>query len=729
MYRGLSSTSSLHIPDNTSRSPSDSVDLPSPLDNGSTSLGMSSIPSHAMAAIGSNARRSNAPAPWGLVAFYKGTDNPWVPLVSGSEAQQPQHLSLQTRENPAFTGWRTPQPSECGTIPQAYLPSDSGYESRAKHSIDESVYGDGDRSQDAHHLAGQMLDLSFSQMMQADAYRDSTALTPWPSTTTTTSTPVQTATPEKRLKCPDCQAVCKTKSELTKHEQRHRKAHRCDVPGCTRKEGFGTLNDLERHRSSVHPDRSTAPRYRCNIGPCLGKDKMWPRADNFRQHLKRVHQRYLSAEDDMSEYVVQPSLPSQTNSVRPTVQDDLEGVGSDMPFPFPQDTSAQWDGRSLALDDVHPDPHQPMDIDIVLAPSLSAVEPMVTSQLRASPTEMFMVDIGNGQQLKSHPPASTDKSVPFDVVENAQRDVTKDVSNQETSRKPRDLLASRVQNSTPAPDTCVEYYLCPHKDCSKQFPRKCELKKHVKRHEKPYGCTHPGCSKKFGSKNDWKRHENSQHFQLEVWKCDRETGLSSSPSSSATPATCGKICHRRETFRTHLQKEHKMTVAEHVDRALNNCRSGRNCDSRFWCGFCVGLVDTSRQGANSWHERFDHIDKHFAGRDGMTPRDISDWKHGETELPEMEPGASKDDEESDDAEPCDDAVVVVSASEAGRAKRKAEDYESSGKDAKRNKTTTIIQGWGCCECEMFADVRNHAYCVGQYVGRLRGTARRNTNDR
>ncbi|TEA21907.1 Metallothionein expression activator [Colletotrichum sidae] len=522
---------------------------------------------------------------------------------------------------------------------------------------------------------------------------------------------------------------------------------------------------------------------------------MWPRADNFRQHLKRVHQRHLSAEDDMSEYVVQPSLPSQTNSVRPTVQDDLEGVGSDMPFPFPQDTSAQWDGRSLALDDVHPDPHQPMDIDIVLDPSLSAVEPMVPSQLRASPTEMFMVnrgpapdkvvdhairrlqtlqgfiqprelsrpasanvmtvhqvDIGDGQQLKSHPPASTDKSVPFDVVENSQRDVTKDVSNQETSRKPRDLLASRVQvqprksadtehshdspsvssssslddlteeevlgflakfptrliqkylknqvetlpqNSTPAPDTCVEYYLCPHKDCSKQFPRKCELKKHVKRHEKPYGCTHPGCSKKFGSKNDWKRHENSQHFQLEVWKCDRETGLSSSPSSSATPATCGKICHRRETFRTHLQKEHKMTVAEHVDRALNNCRSGRNCDSRFWCGFCVGLVDTSRQGANSWHERFDHIDKHFAGRDGMTPRDISDWKHGETELPEMEPGASKDDEESDDAEPCDDAVVVVSASEAGRAKRKAEDHESSGKDAKRNKTTTIVQGWGC----------------------------------
>lgn len=97
-----------------------------------------------------------------------------------------------------------------------------------------------------------------------------------------------------------------TDTRDSKHNQRHRKAFKCEVPGCTRKEGFGTPNDLDRHKSSVHPELDSGPRWRCNISAqCQAKDKLWPRADNFRQHLKRVHNQPVSADDDLNQYLWQ----------------------------------------------------------------------------------------------------------------------------------------------------------------------------------------------------------------------------------------------------------------------------------------------------------------------------------------------------------------------------------------------------------------------------------------
>ena len=79
---------------------------------------------------------------------------------------------------------------------------------------------------------------------------------------------------------------------------------------------------------------------------------------------------------------------------------------------------------------------------------------------------------------------------------------------------------------------------CDHRDC-RFIGRPCDLKKHKKRHAKPYGCTYPKCHKRFGAKSDWKRHENSQHFQLEAFHCDQ---LNSSGQK------CGQHCHRSSDF-------------------------------------------------------------------------------------------------------------------------------------------------------------------------------------
>lgn len=155
---------------------------------------------------------------------------------------------------------------------------------------------------------------------------------------------------------------------------------------------------------------------------------------------------------------------------------------------------------------------------------------------------------------------------------------------------------------------------CP--TCKRFTGRPCELKKHMKRHSRPYGCTFLTCSKTFGSKNDWKRHENSQHFHLETWRCDAE---------KVEGGFCAKVCYRRQSFQEHLKKDHDISDPEILKNKVETCRIGRNCQARFWCGFCTKLIDLTKKGVEAWTERFDHIDDHFMGRHGLAKQGIQDW--------------------------------------------------------------------------------------------------------
>jgi len=199
--------------------------------------------------------------------------------------------------------------------------------------------------------------------------------------------------------------------------------------------------------------------------------------------------------------------------------------------------------------------------------------------------------------------------------------------------------ASRPQSTTNEnmPHRCTE------KSCSKSFRRPCELKyvcsvpaswplsyvdtrgrKHRKRHEKPYGCTYDRCTKKFGSKNDWKRHENSQHRREVAWKCDEKV-------REGIDTICGRVLARRETFRNHLQKDHGIADQQTVDHKLEHCRVGQSCEARYWCGFCLKVVEMRDP---AWSERFDHIEGHYTGRRGLKKCERSEWKDVSNILPE-----------------------------------------------------------------------------------------------
>jgi len=75
---------------------------------------------------------------------------------------------------------------------------------------------------------------------------------------------------------------------------KHDKPHRCDFPNCSRRDkGFSTVNDLDRHKKSVHRLKGSKgankKSYRCASLQCRSPEKIWPRLDNFKQHCSRMH--------------------------------------------------------------------------------------------------------------------------------------------------------------------------------------------------------------------------------------------------------------------------------------------------------------------------------------------------------------------------------------------------------------------------------------------------------
>ncbi|KAK0719680.1 hypothetical protein B0H67DRAFT_160672 [Lasiosphaeris hirsuta] len=689
--------------------------------------------------------------------------------------------------------------------------------------------------------------------------------------------------------CVTCKQSLKTKAELNKHKQRHDKPYRCEVSGCGRKEGFGTSNDLDRHKKSVH--KADGIKYRCTLGPCESKDKIWPRADNFRSHLKRVHKMVVNSDDPMARFIYELLRAEDLACMGPSeVQIDATsgsaplshsawildqvhasthglpsgGIGfgqmdDAMQFHGPRGSEGEHDHSTLMgvdeiqihdqedpmhTDDIH------MEMDPALAfgnlqrhghdtgstsPELYAYKPDILSQsssaeqrcldgssaelARAEDDELAALNKEKRQKdLQKDKPCTQEPaeqpgpqdSTQDSIVEDDTQDVDAEADSSDDDYKDDDQAAALnaadsqelfpgLQSSSsscnddssspPEPadespscepqlalDVSLENAIhvdedkasawvlkliengklsmeklgyqkvkkaevegvketptssllvsgdrirCSDPGCEKTFSRPCELKKHMKRHDKPYACTHTGCDKHFGSKNDWKRHENSQHTQLEFWKCGEKA------KDHRPGGLCGKICHRRETFKNHLGKDHQIKDTKAIEKQLQDCRVGRNYESRFWCGFCAQTIDFKKNGGLACSERFDHIDDHFTGK-GQPKRDIREWKSIEEEpaetfeqiLPEETRGLKN-------FVPVSTSVLNASARlpplrDADSRKRAPDSTEDDNgstavRESKRHKNddtkTSVL--WLCCDCSDYWSPAVTMTCMGSDCG-------------
>ncbi|KAI1778318.1 hypothetical protein F4818DRAFT_296663 [Hypoxylon cercidicola] len=738
-----------------------------------------------------------------LALWYRSNDGPWEPpnLISPQgDIRNPSILGNFRGSQPMFSNGQYREsivPSECDTIPPGVLPSDSGYGGSygVKHSVtngsvcDESL----ERNPETQSLVGHINELNFRSYNQDMVSRGgASSTTSWHQS----QPPPLSSTANHQVHyegvqiCEVCNKQLKTKSESKKHKQRHDKPFKCDVPGCPRAEGFSTPNDLERHKRSVHPDEKAAGnRYRCPIGPCRNKDKIWPRADNFRAHMKRLHQKAPLSDDDLDNYKIRVSSKEESDLTRGSTAPDFDQfngftVGNANHGP------SGWDLHRNSVVDISVEP-SPSDVSrqiqvegtsLMNKPSsgdhFHVLSNMTTHGIQPETNGMLFDEqagvsraastrpnpgLDNGRfpqpgQLEQenanfHPESPDSKlasgadSLDYDQINKLHQsqecpvgpspegarsarqseglaDVDEkartspgpespetghmdlDITNrdsllklveklrstgvlEELGYKKEDPLRSDDMQQEPANTVAGDSrHVCPK--CSKGFGRRCELKKHEKRHVKPYGCTFPGCTRHFGSKNDWKRHENSQHYMLDYWKCDEKP--TDSPSE-----TCGKIVQRRELFKQHLETCHRIKDQATLDRKLETCRVGRNCDSRFWCGFCREIIEIKKQGENPGNERFNHIDDHYHGRNNQEKREISDWKE-ENPPPRAESVANDSEEASvtwsstPASTSSDIPVVEKQRARSASSKRKRDDPS----DADASKRANLR--YHCCQC-------------------------------
>jgi hypothetical protein len=127
-----------------------------------------------------------------------------------------------------------------------------------------------------------------------------------------------------------------------------------------------------------------------------------------------------------------------------------------------------------------------------------------------------------------------------------------------------------------------------------------------------------------------------------------------------------------------------LSSLEEMEAKLKHCRQGAHCDPTFWCGFCVRHIDVVPVDGvgNSWTRRFDHIDNHFCGREGMDQKSIDEWKH-------PEPGMGR-------------AGVNTSDNEGGRPFDNGQDYSLDQNGFRKRKAESLN-----LESQEFGKKRQH----------------------
>ena len=290
---------------------------------------------------------------------------------------------------------------------------------------------------------------------------------------------------------------------------------------------------------------------------------------------------------------IQMSLINQSNAIPPG-QDDIDimnqylaefGAGTNIPQSSPGTSNG---------------PHTPNQS--VQLPSIAVDNESDDGEGKTKEIQGSLVDEVNslllqhgtkGQDGRLHLSDRSLKSFLQSVASISSRATT---SNAHTSHKSMTGSASSRVGKTD--------HVC--QKCHKSCPRQSDLKKHMKRHSRPYGCVLDNCYKRFGSKNDLKRHEMNMHpEQKECYRCDGS-------HHSEDGRHCFQVFYYgRDSYKKHLEK--CFTHDAHtIEKKANACRIPANNQGRFWCGFCNKIVEHEIYGPEASSQRLSHIDNHFS---------------------------------------------------------------------------------------------------------------------
>ncbi|KAI7281515.1 hypothetical protein KC345_g4062 [Hortaea werneckii] len=467
---------------------------------------------------------------------------------------------------------------------------------------------------------------------------------------------------------------------------------RCSEPHCKRTQGFATNNDLERHRKSVHgktPTVGMKKGYVCKSCPPVPeghKVKFWPRRDNFKAHAVRKHvsdknkealdellaisetERPPDAVDAVPESVCDPAYPGEYNGQQASYEmpspmtvlsatPDLLQQGG---YSSTNNIENAFAGIGIQLADLS-------SIENELCSGFDGVGTAPGADLPASismVTDLAMrthsraaVPQGSGLQSPPTPKLEFSISKAFSTPDNDGFEWSQQQDMPLVTRPALHLQKSSHRQSVG--QDCKHSdgdFICDEPGCGKRKKRECDLRKHRKRHSRPYGCTFADCWKRFGSRNDWKRHENSQHFLIDQWRCDMIVEANHK---------CGSLFQSDEAMRKHLLAQHTRDLQLEASRKGNplqrlvtlkaeHMHIGREAHHYYWCGFCDRLIAPVKEAPNAWEDRFRHVGDHYDKEN----KHVDDWicvqanrRKGDISKPDRRKGKGsnevKDDLDSD----------------------------------------------------------------------------------
>lgn len=330
---------------------------------------------------------------------------------------------------------------------------------------------------------------------------------------------------------------------------------------------------------------------------------------------------------------------------------DLNYPSNEQAFPAPQDDLAQIASNF--------GPEQRADMDL---PGQDLQSPSVLENEAPGPSQQFSISIEAIRALIEHNGSDQpNQNVAFlERVMKAGFEKLWESQPPSCQTKPScaSVITQTLSSTSDATDSRGAH-ACPLAGCTRTANRRCDLKKHIKRHLRPFGCTFSKCYEKFGSKYDWKRHERTVHHQQECWKCAQCTSTARKDGQRASAS--GLLFYTEMQFEDHLRDVHAVKpdkIREHLAKQ----RIGRDSLTRFWCGFCEKIVPLQKKGIHGSNERCDHIGDHF-----KRGQKIKDWIDLDTNVAKGE--CPKADSESDEDDVLGD-VLRICGIMSGRDDRK-----------------------------------------------------------
>lgn len=235
-----------------------------------------------------------------IANFYNDADGPWNSLRAASQARSSASTATVPVSVPNldYTSYRDAPASEI---------SDSGYASQAAASQSIVNTEPTDYNRECGDLPVQVNSFSFTAASSSSPPYDIRPLPNRNADEADTTSASRSKTGQTSLLCTICGDTARCPSDYKcvyssraylfsaygvkyrKHRLKHTKPWKCEEPHCSRKDGFTTINDLTRHKKSVHKIGGMTKSFRCVDERCKNKDKLWPRLDNFKQHVTRMH--------------------------------------------------------------------------------------------------------------------------------------------------------------------------------------------------------------------------------------------------------------------------------------------------------------------------------------------------------------------------------------------------------------------------------------------------------